>query len=640
MNRSSTPLALALLAGLAAPSLAQIPLPPYTRWAMPDFDQRREGLAGNGSNHCVPTAHCNMLAYIADHGFAPMFPGVSHSWNPLEYDDITDNVHDLGVMMSTSGTNGTTGSNKQAGFNQWKWSHGGAFLFNINYQSGPDVTPWDMYFAMTGGGLVCFSYGRWSYNASEGEYQRNGGHCVTLRGIADLQFPFQPNTVRPLLRYRDPASDEGNVSGRLTGQSTFKTSELRIRPFTSDFEGYGDATFWKLITDSDDGVQRLIDGFTSITPVFYMQNNMILGQLSVYTPVQMIDSTNQGGVSLPGLVDAAFGKTAAHVFGLANNATGGTSRLVLANPIAGQITHTLTIPGQNGRLAPGREGDVFVFNNALITRYRPSDDEPLLLPYATSQPITAGVSNICYDDGRDGPTLLMGDGSVREYDKSLASFVNKTLATSPGWPGTAGPSHRRIIAVNEPGPAGAEYWFGPLTGNQIKRYAPAPGVPTRLVLVETVTPPPGATLVDFSLSDGGSLLLNRGGVLQELVKNDAGEWGVDPASPFNGLPAGGPIRVSRSRTNYNPAIHDLPGWNIDIINPEPIAAEVPDCLADLGRTGGLAEPDGQLNNNDFVVFIDFFFAADLRADIGSVGGVPGPDGFHNNNDFVVFIDRF
>jgi hypothetical protein len=62
--------------------------------------------------------------------------------------------------------------------------------------------------------------------------------------------------------------------------------------------------------------------------------------------------------------------------------------------------------------------------------------------------------------------------------------------------------------------------------------------------------------------------------------------------------------------------------------------------ADIGRQGGLPGADGQLNNNDFVVFIDYFFASNPLADRGSTGGVPGVDGQFNNNDFIVFIDQF
>ncbi|HYD00212.1 MAG TPA: GC-type dockerin domain-anchored protein [Phycisphaerales bacterium] len=62
--------------------------------------------------------------------------------------------------------------------------------------------------------------------------------------------------------------------------------------------------------------------------------------------------------------------------------------------------------------------------------------------------------------------------------------------------------------------------------------------------------------------------------------------------------------------------------------------------SDVGSTGGTDGGDGQLNNNDFVVFIDRFFAGDPRADVGVTGGLPGRDEAFNNNDFVVFIDQF
>jgi hypothetical protein len=62
--------------------------------------------------------------------------------------------------------------------------------------------------------------------------------------------------------------------------------------------------------------------------------------------------------------------------------------------------------------------------------------------------------------------------------------------------------------------------------------------------------------------------------------------------------------------------------------------------ADVGQQGGVPGSDGQLNNNDFVVFINYFFDENPIADVGTTGGLPGSDGQFNNNDFVVFIDLF
>jgi len=62
--------------------------------------------------------------------------------------------------------------------------------------------------------------------------------------------------------------------------------------------------------------------------------------------------------------------------------------------------------------------------------------------------------------------------------------------------------------------------------------------------------------------------------------------------------------------------------------------------ADIGTTGGTAGHDNLHDNNDFVVFIDFFFNHNPAADLGSTGGILGPDDVFDNNDFVVFIDQF
>jgi hypothetical protein len=62
--------------------------------------------------------------------------------------------------------------------------------------------------------------------------------------------------------------------------------------------------------------------------------------------------------------------------------------------------------------------------------------------------------------------------------------------------------------------------------------------------------------------------------------------------------------------------------------------------ADLGIQGGEEGQDRHLDNNDFIVFINYFFAHDARADVGRQGGEHGSDAAWDNNDFVAFIDFF
>lgn len=64
------------------------------------------------------------------------------------------------------------------------------------------------------------------------------------------------------------------------------------------------------------------------------------------------------------------------------------------------------------------------------------------------------------------------------------------------------------------------------------------------------------------------------------------------------------------------------------------------CAADIGVQGGQPGHDALLDNNDFVIFIDYYFNGDSRADFGRQGGAIGADGLFDNNDFVVFIDLY
>jgi probable HAF family extracellular repeat protein len=98
----------------------------------------------------------------------------------------------------------------------------------------------------------------------------------------------------------------------------------------------------------------------------------------------------------------------------------------------------------------------------------------------------------------------------------------------------------------------------------------------------------------------------------------------------NGLSADGLVLVGEGRTSQNLPV----AWMLRLPGALPL------CAADLGRSGGMAGPDGALDNNDFIVFIAAFFAGNARADLGSAGGATAPDGALNNNDFIAFINEF
>ena len=78
----------------------------------------------------------------------------------------------------------------------------------------------------------------------------------------------------------------------------------------------------------------------------------------------------------------------------------------------------------------------------------------------------------------------------------------------------------------------------------------------------------------------------------------------------------------------------------DFVQLPPMPRNENPCIADFGAQGGISEPDGNLDDNDFVAFVDSFFARSYHADLGKQGGEMGSDGFIDSNDFVAFINHF
>jgi hypothetical protein len=62
--------------------------------------------------------------------------------------------------------------------------------------------------------------------------------------------------------------------------------------------------------------------------------------------------------------------------------------------------------------------------------------------------------------------------------------------------------------------------------------------------------------------------------------------------------------------------------------------------SDIAGQGAAPGFDQRLDNNDFVLFINWFFEQDSRADRAGSGASAGADGVLDNNDFVKFIQDF
>ncbi len=134
------------------------------------------------------------------------------------------------------------------------------------------------------------------------------------------------------------------------------------------------------------------------------------------------------------------------------------------------------------------------------------------------------------------------------------------------------------------------------------------GMPAQLIVILQ-----GGAQASYDSSGGGNSSFTR------VVAS----WAGMSDARANGTPVSGWTVSSVSGTNWGGAI-----------------SPPPPCAADLAGQGGVPGGDGVLDNNDFIVFIDYFFGSNPLADLGAQGGVSGSDGQYDNNDFIVFIDQF
>jgi len=137
-------------------------------------------------------------------------------------------------------------------------------------------------------------------------------------------------------------------------------------------------------------------------------------------------------------------------------------------------------------------------------------------------------------------------------------------------------------------------------------------------------------------ADAGVIVHDGLHVLQVGESMDFARRPFDYHPVFNIAP-GEPRRASSARLRF--VFYDAAGTYADSAEVSVVFTPA-GCPADLGRQGGGPGADGQLDNNDFIVFISAFFNAEPIADRGIQGGEPGSDGAFDNNDFIVFISQF
>ncbi|HYD02412.1 MAG TPA: GC-type dockerin domain-anchored protein, partial [Phycisphaerales bacterium] len=167
------------------------------------------------------------------------------------------------------------------------------------------------------------------------------------------------------------------------------------------------------------------------------------------------------------------------------------------------------------------------------------------------------------------------------------------------------------------------------------------GVAGRRVMVSTSAVGASSSsqmLVTWGEEEGLSVLARRGDVATLRPDLSGAVLAAHPSVLGGNGEDGRPHAVRGRHAAYTITLATANGTVRAVVTD--LLPVLPCGSADVGGQGGVTGPDGVLDNNDFVAFIDLFFSAQPGADVGSQGGVQGGDGAFDNNDFVVLIDRF
>jgi hypothetical protein len=616
MKHATVAIALTTLAGSASAQCG------FYRYGVPDFDQRRDALGGNGSNHCVPTSFTNLRGYIANHGYGNIMSGPRNWQSQANYNYVTDRIDAMGIYMDTDPSGGTNGDDAIDGWNDFidDW-HDDKFTLNAWFGSVPGM--W-IYLEFLTGGLtnICYGY----YKFAGGEWDRDGGHCVSLVGISDLcDSPFEPT-----VRIRDPASDDGD----LDVQSPFAYSTSRTELQSFNYDG-GVSRLRLLDFGAGSSTRRYIDKLYSIRPQICLTGGLSTFALQLHAPVQLF------GISLPSSTSDSpspgyeISQIAIHPMGyeayiLKHDAAATNWRLYRYNLGTGEWTTALpTFPSSNKAvIAISRFGHLFVYGDGSVKKY---DANLGALPLLASTTPPAPIVDMEFDDHLDELVAITSTNRFLKFDHGLLlPAVNEPLPT-----GVAIVGDGSVF----PDPTAPDRWYVASSGSPtMHRLVPAtPGI-DRLRIDAAITFPPGTEPRHLNMTDSGHLVfLDRGQVADwKLVIGAAGNiWEPDGTSAVGGLPGQRALLVPRSRNNYEARLHGAVNWQDDTYEEEG-APVIPDCNPDLNG-------DGEADILDFLLFIDSFSECEGDAAPCGINGVDADyldDGKVDILDFLTFIDDF
>jgi len=603
----------------------------YLNGFVPDFDQRRQpgplfwdgmnfvpipdGLPGNGANYCSPTSHVNVMAYLANHGFPALMPGGSAaSWgSQTNYERVTDAIQEMGVMMETSATSGTTCCGHSGCVEYLETYTPGKFIVSSAASDAFDApTIGDLAFCALAGGFVNLMIG-WFENTGVNQWQKTGGHVVTMVGIEGWCGGDRKVKIR----------DPGNGNTSLMEQSVFATNTYTLQQLpgffdsdgTSGIDVYFQRTYERMLGyNASDGRIGLINGYRVVLPKYGVTLDPPSTPggpgVTFLNPIQPTNSSVPAVQSFAVPQFAAISDVAISPdgFGVLCIGTDGAGepdpRVVRLNRATGETTE-FTIGGSPVQATINRTGDrsFFVDETGVIRATEPTASGIMIETIVPPAPAAAAQ----YDDTTDSLIALLP--TIREF----VHFNPKeyTIEKRTVWPSAVALNGEPYMTVS---PLDGSVWLR--SRNSPTIYKIAFDRLLGAVIEESVNLPEtvGDIGIDVSVAQTREhiLLARQTGVIADYTKNTAGQWGPAEESDFAGLPARGKLLVARSR---DCGVPELDGPNS--LDQLPAASSPPewDCPGDV-------DLDGDADFRDVLgVLADWGRTDEVPSDVDGNGGV-------------------
>ncbi len=520
---------------------------------MPDLDQRRTGVFGNGSSYCVPTSTLNMLSYAAEWGVDDMDPGPGVYNFDVGYNAMTNHLDDLGTLMGTGiNCGGTCISDWHDGLETWMDGQplvAYSDFYNANFS--PKAS--DLALMAAWGGLVSFAYGRWDFNPAPVPIVagRTSGHAVTM------MYAHADGPDDMALWARDPA-DEGVVN--LNSQSPWAYQIYDVvenMTILGDLDNDGlfnHVEVTVLDYDEDDPRMFIIDFILALFPAggfsfdTVQMNTVYLGGTNFTTGTNPIHFSPPSGKTFrDAVVHPAMHSFYVSFDGLASE----PETIAHINRVNGTQTEMFELRGAS-ELAMGRNGDLYISAGTSIHLAPRSELDNLTISKSLHH--GGSVQDMVYRDDTDELIAVStADRELLVLPRNLGSEVDpwfsyplpNVVPTSPEAKLSIHPKDGRMALVTSADPQSIYLLTLENPGPQGRVNAQRIQTPTLI----------GDTIgVDFD--DQGHLLATQDhGTVNELHQVSQTLWLPVPNSRYAHLNVRGEFRVARSRTSYDPDVH-------------------------------------------------------------------------------------